>query len=290
MEKVNNIFDSEFLRKIEQLKINSRVLMSTNGSGNRKSRSKGSSVEFSDYREYSSGDDFRRIDWNAYGRFDKLFIKLFMEEREARINIFIDTSASMNWGTPHKGIQAKRLAAAIAYIGLANFDKVSILAVNEQITSSRKSIHGKAGFWQVLNYLQDLPFTGGTTLNKAIREFDGGGAGISIIISDFFSFDGLKEALKYLQYKKQDIILCHMLSPEEIAPSVGGSVRLIDVETGETKDITVTHSLLKAYQKALEDFTGDIKKFCFKRGITYIRLSSDLSMENMVKMTIGEKQ
>ncbi|MGE4283381.1 MAG: DUF58 domain-containing protein [Clostridia bacterium] len=288
MERTDSLFDSQFLRKIEQLRIDCRKLMSSNGSGNRKSRSKGSSVEFSDYREYSSGDDFRRIDWNAYGRFEKLFLKLFMEEREARINIFIDTSNSMNWGQPNKGIQGKRLAAALAYIGLSNFDRVSVYSINEQLHSSRKSIHGKDGFWQVLSYLSNLPFEGNTSLSKAIKAFDGnGGAGIAIVISDLMSFDGIKEGLKYLQFKKQDIILCHLLSPEELTPSVGGSVRMVDMETGEAKDITITHGLLKAYQNVLDSFTEDIKKYCFQRGINYISLSSDFNIEHMVKMTIG---
>ncbi|WHH59613.1 DUF58 domain-containing protein [Petroclostridium sp. X23] len=291
MEKIDNIFDSEFLRKIEQLRIDCRKLMSSNGNGNRKSRSKGSSVEFSDYREYAAGDDFRRIDWNAYGKFEKLFLKLFTEEREARINIFLDTSGSMDWGEPHKGIQGKRLAAALAYIGLSNFDRVSVYSVNEQLHSSRKSIHGKDAFWQVLRYLNDLPFEGVTNLSRAIKTFDGsGGAGISILISDLMSFDDVKDGLKYLQYKKQDIILCQLLSPEELHPSIGGSVRLLDVETGEAKDITVSHRLIKAYQNVLDGFKDDIKKYCFKRGIRYIELSSEISMESMVKMTIGAKQ
>ncbi|NLY43627.1 MAG: DUF58 domain-containing protein [Clostridiaceae bacterium] len=290
MEKKDILFDSEFLKKIEQLRINSRILMSTTASGNRKSKAKGSSVEFSDYREYSIGDDFRRIDWNAYGRFDKLFIKLFMEEREARVNIFVDTSKSMDWGEPNKGVQARRLAAALSYISLSNFDRVSVIAVNNRLVSSIRSVHTKEGFWKVLEYLENMPYEGTTALNKAIREFDGGGgAGISIIISDFLSFDGIKDAIKYLQYKKQDVFLCHILSPEELSPAVGGSIRLVDVETGEARDVTITHGLLKAYQRALDSFIYDIREFCLKRGIKYVQLCSDLSMENMILMTVGEK-
>lgn len=288
MEEIRSIFDSAFLRKLEQLRLNTRKLMNTKGSGIRKSRSKGSSVEFSDYREYTAGDDFRRIDWNAYGRFEKLFVKLFMEERQARINIFLDTSASMDWGTPHKGIQAKRLSAAIAYIGLSNFDSVSLFSVNHRLVSVGTSMHGKRAFRQVLDYLEPLPFEGTTALNKAVTEFNGsGGAGLSFIISDFMSLDGMQEAMKYLQYRKQDVLLCQILAPEEISPAVRGGVRLLDRETGEARDITVTDALLRSYDKALTHFINDLKAFCFKRGITHMHFSSDVEIENVLTALLG---
>jgi len=122
---MSQLFDSEFLKKIQQLVITSKIVLSDGAGGNRKSRSKGSSIEFSDYREYSLGDDFRRIDWNAYGRFEKLFIKLFMEEREAHVHIFLDTSKSMDWGEPNKSFASRRLAAELSYISPSNYDKVS---------------------------------------------------------------------------------------------------------------------------------------------------------------------
>lgn len=288
MENVSSIFDSAFLKKIEQLKINTQMLMNTNGSGSRKSRSKGSSVEFSDYREYADGDDFRRIDWNAYGRFEKLYVKLYMEEREARVNIFLDISKSMNWGNPHKGTQAKRLAAALGYIALSNFDRVSIYAVNSKLSSCRKSMHAKAAFWEMLRFLEELPYYGTTTLNAGIKEFDGsGGSGISFVISDLMSTDGVQDAIKYLQYHKQDVVLCHLLAPQEVNPPLHGSIRLVDVETGEVKDITVTHRLLQSYQTVLNRFIDDFKEFSYKRGLSYVQLSTDTGVDSMIKKMIG---
>jgi len=281
---MSQLFDSTFLHKIQQLALNARFILDGNSAGNRKSRSKGSSVEFSDYREYTPGDDFRRVDWNAYGRFEKLFIKLFMEEREAPVTIFLDVSKSMDWGEPNKTIASRRLAAALAYISLTNFDRVSMACIDEDIQQMCKDVRGKNFFYKVTNVLENIQYTGGSHIQKAIESCHlQSGRGITVLISDFFTQGCFHELLKYLIYKKQTVYVCHILSPQETMPSVNESVKLVDSETGETMDITVTPQLLNSYGKALNNFRSQIEQACIKWGAYYFPFSSEQAVEEMVK-------
>ncbi len=282
------LFDSDFLKKLEQLVISSRMTLADGSSGNRKSKAKGSSVEFSDYREYSIGDDFKRIDWNAYGRFEKLFIKLFMEEREAPVHIFLDTSKSMDWGEPNKSIASRRLAAALSYISLSNYDRVSLVALNSKVDLIKSSLRGKNSFSEVLNLMEDLEYNGVTDIYDTISKFNlKTGKGISIIISDLFSKGNLDDMISYLKYRKQDIYICHVLSPQEINPDVSESLRLIDSETGEFKDVTASALLLKAYNRILGRFLAQTEKTCVKYGVHYIKAETDIPVEHMIKMVVN---
>jgi uncharacterized protein (DUF58 family) len=278
------LFDSDFLKKIQQLAINAKFTIDGTSEGNRKSRAKGSSAEFSDYREYAPGDDFRRIDWNAYGRFEKLFIKLFMEEREAPVTIFLDGSKSMDWGEPNKGIASRRLAAALSYICLSNFDRVTLALVNDRVHDICRNVRGKIAFHKIMEFLENAKYGGISNIQKAIESYDvQWRRGITVIISDFFSGGSFSQLLKYLKYNKQAIYACHILSPQEIQPDISESVRLVDSETGEIMDVTVTQSLLNSYYKALKNFRDDMERECLKWGTYYFNFSSEISIEEMVK-------
>ena len=281
---MSQLFDSTFLQKIQQLALNARFTLEGTSAGNRKSRSKGSSVEFSDYREYTQGDDFRRVDWNAYGRFEKLFIKLFMEEREAHVTIFLDVSKSMDWGEPNKTIASRRLTAALAYISLINFDRVTVACVDEDIQQMCKDIRGKNFFHKVTDVLENIQYTGRSQIQKAIESCRlQSGRGITVLISDFFTQGSFQELLKYLTYKKQAVYICHILSPQEIQPAVSESVKLVDSETGEMMDITVTPTLLNSYGRALDNFRNQIEQACIKWGAYYFQFSSETAVEEMVR-------
>src|SRR5665648_476702 len=153
-------FDQDFLKKLERLAIQGSKIVFSGTGGNRKSKARGSAIEFSDFREYTLGDDYRSIDWNAYARFERLFIKLYMEERETNITIFLDTSASMNQGEPNKGKMAKELAAILAYIALANYDRVGIAAINDQLVNELPYFSGKPGFTNALSFLDQVNYHG----------------------------------------------------------------------------------------------------------------------------------
>lgn len=276
------IFDAEFLKKLDTIVINVRMMMNTGSGGNRKSRSKGSSVEFSDFREYSLGDDFRRIDWNAYGRFDKLFVKLFMEEREAMVNIFVDSSRSMYFGEPKKSLAAIKLSGVLAYLALNNLDRVCVNSLTGALVKQSPALNGCGMFQRCADFLESIQFDGITDLNSCIKKKDFKGSGVSIVFSDFFTPGGIEDAVKYLLYKKQEVILVHLLAPEELSPDMEGQIRLLDSETGETRDISVSPALLKQYDKELNAFVNNISEFCSKMGAAYVQVSTAEPIEKIV--------
>lgn len=276
------IFDSEFLKKLDTIVINVRMVMNNGSGGNRKSRSKGSSVEFSDFREYSLGDDFRRIDWNAYGRFDRLFVKLFMEEREAMVNIFVDSSRSMNFGEPKKSLSALKLSGALAYLALNNLDRVCLNSLAGTLVKQSSVLSGRGMFRHCVDFLENIQFEGITDLNSCIKKKEFKGSGVSIVFSDFFTTGGIEDAVKYLLYKKQDVILVHVLAPEELNPELEGQIRLLDSETGEARDISVTPAMLLQYDKELSLFMNNIREFCSRMGAAYIQVSSEEPIEKIV--------
>ncbi len=276
------VFDAEFLKRLDNIVINVRMMMNTGSSGNRKSRSKGSSVEFSDFREYSPGDDFRRIDWNAYGRFDKPFVKLFMEEREAIVNIFIDSSSSMYYGEPKKSLMAIKLSGVFAYLSLNNLDRVCLNSLSGTLIKQSPALNGSGMFSHCADFLERIHFKGTTDLSTCIKMKEFRGSGVSIIFSDFFTPGGIENAVKYMMFKKQHVILVHVLAPEELSPEMEGQIRLLDSETDEARDIQFSPVLLKQYDKELKAFVNGIKEFCNKMGASYIQVSSADSIEKVI--------
>jgi len=277
------IIDNDTLRKIQKLAIKTGLKLEGQAAGNRKSLSKGSSVEFSDFREYTAGDDFRRIDWNAYGRFDKLFVKLFIEEREAPVRIFLDTSLSMNCGEPEKITAAKRLAAALTYISLGAYDRVYINPWNNRMKGTFGPYSTPSSFVKAVNTLETIESGGKSNFTEAVGKMEWkAGRGISIVITDGLVKGGLEEGLKYLKYMKQEVYLCQVLSPQELAPELDGALELVDIETNDIIEVTVSGELFEIYDKSLKQFLNNIKQQCKKFGIHYALLSSDMTLEEMV--------
>lgn len=283
---MGELFDNEFIQKLQNLKIYTRNSADTGFSGARKSRSKGSSVEFSDFRQYFDGDDFRRIDWNAYGRFDKLFVKLFMEERESNIYLFLDASTSMDFGTPNKNYISRRLGAAFSYMTLAGYDSLNIAAINSSNSDSIKGLRGMNSFVRALNYLKTIQYTGKCNLLSSIKIMNPKKKGISIIISDLFIDEELSEILGYLKYLNHEVYLCHCLSPEEIKPSIGGNFRLVDSETQKYFDVTCTSSILKVYEKTYQGFITNIEDLCIKYAVNYIDANTSRKFEEILKKAV----
>jgi hypothetical protein len=282
---MSELFDSEFINKIQRIALSRGIIVTGGAGGNRKSRQKGSSVEFSDYREYSEGDDFRRIDWNAYGRFEKLYVKLFMEEREAPINIFLDTSKSMDWGEPNKSFASRRLAAALGYMSLCSYDRVSVICLSDRVEKSRESLRGKHFLPELLLFLENIEYKNGLGFYEAIKSYNlKADRGVSIVISDLFSPGELTEIIKYLQYRKQDVYICQILAPQEIMPEINSNLRLVDSETGDVIDVTMTPRLLKSYSKVYNDFMLKVQEDCFRKGAYYYMMNSEMPIEQMIGM------
>lgn len=282
------ILNSDELRKIHSLSMQIKLPVSGQATGNRKSKSKGSSVEFSDFREYTPGDDFRRIDWNAYGRFNRLFVKLYMEEREAPVQVFPDMSMSMDYGNPNKFAAACRLAAAVSYISLLSYDSVYINPWNEKVQGVYGPFRTQSAYMQVDNLLAGIKVSGKSNFSGALRSMEWkAGRGISVVITDGLLQEGLEEGLKYLKYKNQDVFLCLLLSREELSPSLNGALKLVDSETGETVEVTVSGALLKKYEESLKQHLAKIGEMCRKWGVHYAMLPSDMPVDLMLKTMIA---
>lgn len=279
MEKV---FDEDFYRKLESISIKARMTLTDGAAGGRKSKAKGSSVEFSDFREYTPGDDFRRVDWNAFGRFDKLFLRLFMEEREALLNIFCDCSKSMDYGEKSKSAMCLRIAGIMTYLALNNLDRVCLNRVTERTLVPSPSFMGKSSFQRALQFLEAGSFTGNTDLAASVKRKDLKSRGISVVISDFFTSGSIDEVIKYLAFKKQQIVLIQVLSEDEINPQLGGQVRLVDSETAEEMNLTITPKLLNIYSQKLKTLQSGIKTSAKKYGGVFFQLSTSDSLEKIV--------
>ena len=276
----NTIFDKGFFDKLNTLKMSLNMRLSQGMSGIRKSSAKGSSVEFSDFREYMLGDDIRRIDWNAYGRTDKLYIKQFMEEKEGVFQIFIDTSRSMCFGEVPKSTMALQIAGALSYIVLNNLDRVYINEMKENSLTKGKGVTGTAAFSHVLNDLSRITFEGRTTLSKTILSRPLQNGGVSVIISDFLDRDGIEEAMKYLIYKKQTIVLIQILSKEEIEVNYEGTLNILDMETDQRVKITMSNATIKKYKEQLRNMQSSLENLARKYGARYIFMQSDDSLVN----------
>jgi uncharacterized protein (DUF58 family) len=278
------LLEPEFLARLEQLELVSRKIFMGRMKGERRSKRKGQSVEFADYRNYVVGDDLRHLDWNLYARLDKLFIRLFMEEEDLHVYILIDNSLSMDFGNPSKLHYARQVAAALAFIGLVNMDRVMIEVFNDRLTQSMPSARGRRSLWRVLDFLQKVEPAGPSDLKRSLRNFSlkCSGKGIVILLSDFMDKGGYEDALRYLIARQLDIYAIQVLSQEEIEPELVGDLRLVDVEDEDVAEITVTVPLLKRYKQNLAAYRAGLSEFCTRRGVACILTSNQVPFDRLV--------
>ncbi len=285
------LLDPVFLHKLEQLELVSRRIFVGRMKGERKSKRRGSSVEFAEHRNYTVGDDLRHIDWNVYGRLDRLFLKLFLEEEDLHVYTVLDTSLSMDFGSPSKLRYGKQVAAALAFIGLVNHDRVLVDTFSAKLEQGLHGIRGRSQMWRVIQYLEQLEPTGTGDLTAACREFAirHAGKGVVVVISDFLDKRGYQEALRYLLARNMDIYVVHVLSQEEVNPELVGDLRLVDAEDGDLAEITVSAPLLKRYKDTLNAFVGGIKEWCTSRGITYIFTTNRYPFDKLILNYLRER-
>lgn len=286
---MSELFDMGFFSKLNHLKLAMHIRLDKGLSGGRKSSAKGSSVEFSDFREYLPGDDIRRIDWNVYGRLDKLYVKQFMEEKEAFYHIFLDTSASMDFGEQKKSVMALRLAAVFAWLVLKQLDRVEILTLRDGRLGKTSPVAGRESFQRLLKELEQVTFTGTTRINEAVRRSSFWGRGICIVISDFLDPEGVEEAIRYLTFKKQEILLIQVLAREELHFEEEGTLALEDMETGEQVRVTMTRQTVKAYEDALEAHNQSLQKLAKRYGCAWQQVTADEDLEKVVFHTLKQK-
>lgn len=287
---MKNIVDGAFIQTLETLDLNIQKLMDGKFGGNRRSSAYGSSAEFADFREYTSGDDLRRIDWNIYARFEKLVLRLYTEERQLHHRIYIDASASMDWGEPEKSYAALRIAAAFGYLAVQAMDRVSFYSLNEnRCVDLCHTVVGRDAFYRAAGVLNETEFYGDTDLYAAVSscEDPGYANGVSVIISDFLTESDWRAAVDFLLYKKRQVLLVQELSRDEIAPGVSGKLMLNDSEASGEEDVKnykadITRSSVKAYAEALAYHENQLRAFCAGRGATFLTVCTDESIEKIM--------
>jgi len=291
----------ELLRRLEQFQLLAARRAKSSAKGERRSRARGQSVEFADYRTYVHGDDFRYLDWNLYGRLERLFLKLYEEERELPVRIFLDCSESMTFGDPRKFDFARQVAAAIGYVALAGFDRVSVipfpplseLGAMENAASrtlelaargALRSVRGKKSGIQFFQNLSALSAGGLANLNEALRRgaLEARQAGLAVVLSDFLDPAGYEAGLNALVGRGFQVDIVQILAPEELSPASFGDLRLVDSESGATQEITFGRYRMKAYQQTVQNYIQRLREFCQKRGISFFTASSNTSLEELL--------
>ncbi|HLJ55142.1 MAG TPA: DUF58 domain-containing protein [Chthonomonadaceae bacterium] len=283
MPETENILDATFLKKLERLTLATRRPFSGQMKGEKRSLKRGSSIEFADYREYSLGDDLRYVDWNTVARLDKMFLKLFVEEEDLYLALLIDSSKSMDFGAPKKLHYAVRLAASLGYIALSNYDRVSVQTYADTLGRPLPTQRGRGGVVPFFSYLRGVQAAGPTSFAASLKRFASTVRykGVAVVISDFFDPDW-QAGIKALLARGYQVAALHVLAEEELKPTLLGDLRIIDSETGESKEMSVNPQLLARYYQTLNGFCGEVEAFCHRYGIDYLRASSALPFEDLV--------
>lgn len=294
VEMANNkeaLLTSEFMSRLDQLDVMSRKLLAGKMKGERRSKRRGQSVEFADYRNYVIGDDLRFIDWNIYARLERLFLKLFLEEEDLALYILLDVSKSCDYGEPRKSVYLKKVAAALGYIGLVNYNRVSISAMGEGMLAESGAMRGRTRVSQMLDYLVGLEVRGAGNLGEACRRFalSHRQKGICVVLSDFIDKGGYENGLRYVSGGKYDLFAIQVLSPQEIEPGLQGDLKLRDVEDGDLAEVSITQALIKQYKANLNAYCLGLKEYLTRRGGTYLFASTAVPFDSLVLNYLRER-
>jgi uncharacterized protein (DUF58 family) len=278
------LFTSDFLAQLERLALLSRRTFRGAVKGERRSPRRGHSVEFCDYRAYGVGDDLRYVDWNIYGRLDRLHVKLFVDEEDLCLHLLVDASASMGFGEPAKLDYAVRLAAALGFVGLVRHERVGVGVLRERAAEGWPPARGRSQVPALLDFLADVRAAGATSLNEGL----GGYAmrarepGLAVVVSDLLDPQGFETGLRALLERRFDVHVVHVLTPDEVNPEVAGDLRLFDSETGEVRELTVDGEALREYRERLSQFLERAEAFCRRQEIGYHRIVTDAPVEEVV--------
>jgi uncharacterized protein (DUF58 family) len=292
-----SLLTADLLRRLEQFQLLAQRRAKSAAKGERRSRARGQSVEFADHRNYVPGDDFRYIDWNLYGRLDKLFLKLYEEERELPVSIFLDASESMNFGSPRKIDFAKQIAGAIGYVALCGFDRVSVNVFPDDpeqtaIRGALRAVRGRKSSMQYFQNLHQLQPKGSADLNEALRRgaMQARAAGVAVILSDFLDPAGYESGIMALVGRGLQVNAVQILAPEEMNPDTYGDLKLIDSETGIIQEVTFGKYRVAQYQQTVRNFCQRLKEFCSARGVSFFTVTSDTSLEKLLLKQLREAE
>ena len=298
---ISDLLSAQTMRRLDRLDLFSRKVFAGKLPGERRSKRRGQSVEFDDYRQYVPGDDLRHIDWNVYARLDRMFIKLFLEEEDLGLHLVVDVSASMEAGDPDKLIFAQQLAMALGYIGLVNNNRVAVTSFGGDRIQRLNECRGRRNVQRLGQFLLDAPGDHteqrstepgpGADFTSAMRMVGmrSAGKGVLVVLSDFLLREGFESGLRYLAGRRGwDVYCLQILAPDEIDPSragaeaIAGDLRLTDVETGADAEVTVTAALLEQYKRSLERYCNELASFCTAREMSHALVRTDTEIETLL--------
>jgi len=296
--KDDDLFDDEFQRKLDYLALVSRRVFAGRLRAERRTKKSGSGVEFADHREYQPGDDFRYLDWNVYQRFDKLLVRLYEEEEDLAIYFILDTSASMAFGNdgtsaavPRRGqhqgkklAYAKKVVAALAYVGLANLDRVSIVTTSDRVMERMQETRGKARIFKAFRFLREVQAEGTTDLGDAMKKFvaQNKRRGLAVLVSDLYDPAGFERGINVLRYNKFDPFVVHVVDPSDACPKLNGDVLVYDCETGDEREVTVTAKVLQRFGEAHARYLAEVDHFCSTHQVPYVAASVDVPFDELI--------
>ena len=291
------LLSAKLLRQLEQFQLLAQRRAKSSARGERRSRSRGQSVEFADYRTYVAGDDFRYLDWNLYGRLERLFVKLYEEERELPVRIFLDASESMTFGQPRKFDFARQVAAAVGYVALCGFDRVSVIPFPDEpaqsaVRGALRTVRGRKSALEFFRSITALSAGGGVNLNDALRRgaLEARQAGVAVVLSDFLDPAGYEKGLEALVGRGFQVNAVQILSPEELNPSTYGDLKLVDAESGSIQEVTFGKYRLKSYQQTVQNFCQRLREFCQSRGVRFFMASSGTPLEQLLLQQLREAE
>lgn len=280
----DSLFTPEYLAQLERLSLASRRVFRGRVKGERRSLRRGHSVEFCDYRPYGAGDDLRYVDWNVYGRLDRLHVKLFLDEEDLCLHLIVDASASMDFGQPTKFNYAVRLAAALGFVGLVNLERVGVGVLRERVAEGFPPTRGRNKFGNLAEFLTSARTGGETRLNEGLGNYAmrTREPGIAVIMSDLLDPNGFEAGIRALLERRFEVHVIHLLDPEEVSPELVGDFRFVDSETGEIRELTVDGEALRRYRERLHQLFERVEGFCRVREIGYHRVITDTPVEEFV--------
>jgi uncharacterized protein (DUF58 family) len=279
-----NLFDDDFQRRLDHLALVSKRIFSGAMRAERRTKKVGSGVEFADHRDYAPGDDLRTLDWAAYSRFQKLLVRLYEEEEDLSIYFILDTSSSMAFGDGEKLRHAKRLCAALAYVGLANLDRVTIVGATDELSGRMPETRGKARIFRIFRFLSGLRGEGHTDLEDSLKTFvaQHKRRGLAVLISDLYDAKGFEKGINVLRYNKFDPFVLHVTDAADRRPPLKGDVRVYDCETGEEREVTVTTGILERYAKAYDAYLAEVRRFCTKKQVSYYQADVEVPFDELI--------
>ncbi|MBK6520745.1 MAG: DUF58 domain-containing protein [Polyangiaceae bacterium] len=279
-----DLFDDEFQRKLDYLAMVSKRVFSGAMRSERRTKKVGSGVEFADHRDYAPGDDLRALDWHAYSRFQRLLVRLYEEEEDLSIYFIIDSSRSMGFGDGEKLRQAKRLCAALAYVGLANLDRVTIVAATDELSGRMPETRGKQRIFRIFRFLNGIQAEGRTDLEDSLKTFvaQHKRRGLAVLLSDLYDAAGFEKGINVLRYNRFEPFVLHLTDPQDRTPQLAGDIRVYDCESGEEREVTVTKRVLEKYAQAYDSYIASVQRFCTKKQVSYYEANVEVPFDELI--------